>query len=301
MGGAFAVVPGIVSVREERRDERQRNIIALEEKMARDENASKLAIAAILRETTGHRQVKDEAETSFKESEEKLEFLKKEQDEVSTKIEEAAEKGTELGQVRLDVQTQLAATKTNLEPLQRNAEELAVQRKAIEQELNGVRATTQTLQSQLDKLTDQREGILVDFREREKFYRETIKTPPWFYYGDKLNLAVTNARPSGVGVFLPIGFQNGIKKGMEFLVRRIDPTALCRRSRRLRATLVQSNYCFAEEIVGFGEPGLFLRANEKLEIERSGETVRNSDVPKGSDSEKKPVSQELPPEKISGS
>ena len=302
-GGAFGFVPGIVREKENRRDERNGAIIALKGKMAEDENASIIAIAAVLRETTGHREVKDEAEAALKESEEKLEFLQAEEEKVGKEIEETEKEGIDLGQVRLDVQAKVADTKIRLEPLQRNADELAAQRKALEEELAGVRMGNQTLQTQLDKLVAKRDEILVDFREREKFYRKTIKIPPWFYYGDKLNLAVTNARPSGTGVFLPIGIENGVKGGMEFLARRIDPTAPSRRSRRLRATLVQSNYCFAEEIPGFGEPGISLRAGENLEIERSGETSRDQEKSAGRQDEKTdaiPASQDSSAETVSG-
>ena len=238
-GGAFGFVPGIVREKENRRDERNGAIIALKGKMAEDENASNIAIAAVLRETTGHREVKDEAEAALKESEEKLEFLQAEEEKVGKEIEETEKEGIDLGQVRLDVQAKVADTKIRLEPLQRNADELAAQRKALEEELAGVRMGNQTLQTQLDKLVAKRDEILVDFREREKFYRKTIKIPPWFYYGDKFNLAVTNARPSGTGVFLPIGIENGVKGGMEFLARRIDPTAPGRRSRHGASNLHQ--------------------------------------------------------------
>ena len=272
--------------------------------MAEDENASIIAIAAVLRETTGHREVKDEAEAALKESEEKLEFLQAEEEKVGKEIEETEKEGIDLGQVRLDVQAKVADTKIRLEPLQRNADELAAQRKALEEELAGARMENQTLQAQLDKLVAEREEILVDFREREKFYREIIKTPPWIYYGDKLNVSVTNARPSGGGVFLPIGYQDGLKSGMEFLARRIDPTAPSRRSCRLRATLVQLNYCFAEEIPGFGEPDLFLRTGENLEIERSGETTQDSEKSIGNQVEQTyetPVLQESLDGNVSGS
>ena len=270
-------MPGIVNEKENLRDERSGDIADLKKEMAEDENASSIAIATILRETVSQREVKDETEAALRETEEKIEFLQKEKGKAEEEVEEAQKEGMGLGQDRLAAETKLAEIKTDLVPLQRNSDELAAQRKALEEELAGIRNGNETLQAQLNKLVAKREEILVDFREREKFYRETIKTPPWIYYGDKVSLKVTNVRPSGVGLFLPIGYGHGVKDGMEFLARRIDPTAPSRRSRRLRITLVQSNYCFAEEIPGFGEPDLFLRAEETLEIERSGETNLDKD------------------------
>jgi hypothetical protein len=40
---------------------------------------------------------------------------------------------------------------------------------------------------------------------------------------------------------------------------------------------VQSNYCFAEEIPGFGEPNVFLKADEQIEIERSGDSTQEEE------------------------
>ena len=271
-GVAFAFVPGNVTDKENRRDVRQRDLDELKAKMIADENASKAAISRIMRETTGFRDEKDEAAGKLKEIEEKISFLKKQKEEVAEEMKKAEEERLVVAEAKASTQTELSKVMEDINPLKVTSDQLAAQRKALQDEMAVVREENQSLQTKLDKLTLQRDQILVDFREREKFYRETIQTPPWIYYGDKLNLEVTNSRSSGSGVFLPIGFENGLKSGMEFLVRRVDPTAPSSRSRRIRATLVQSNYCFAEEISGFGESGIFLKADEKIELERSGET-----------------------------
>jgi hypothetical protein len=242
--------------------------------MVVDENASKLALAAVFREISGHREAIDEAQGAFKETNEKVDFLKSELAKVAEELKEAETESEGLVPSRLDVQSKLAEVNARLEPLETAEDSIITTRKGLEVELGVVQKENQALQAKLDKLIFSREEILVDFRDRQKFYRDSIKTPPWIYYADKLNVTVTNARPSGAGVFLPVGYQDGMKKGMEFLVRRTAPNAPSRRSRRLRATLVQSNYCFAEEIFGFGEPNVFLQADEKIEIERSGDSTQ---------------------------
>ncbi len=273
-GIAFAIVPGIVAEKEKRQADREDSIETLKKEMVVDENASKLALAVVFREISGHREAIDAAQSALKEANEKVDFLKSELAKVTEELKEAEMKSEGLFPSRQEVQSKLAEANGRLEPLKTNANEIANTRKGLEEELASVQKINQTLQSKLDKLIFAREQILVDFREREKFYRDSIKTPPWIYYADKLNVTVTNVRPSGVGVFLPVGYQDGMKKGMEFLVRRTAPNAPSSRSRRLRATLVQSNYCFAEEIPGFGEPHLFLQVDEKIEIERSGDSMQ---------------------------
>ena len=276
-GIAFAIVPGIVAEKEERRADREDSIENLKKEMVVDENASKLALAAVFREISEHREAIDEAQGAFKETKEKIDYLKSELAKVAEEFKEAETQSEGLVPSRLDAQSKLAEVNARLGPLKTDADGIAATRKGLEVELAGVQKESQTLQAKLDKLILAREQILVDFRDREKFYRDSIKTPPWIYYADKLNVTVTNARPSGAGVFLPVGYQDGIKKGMEFLVRRTAPNAPSRRSRRLRATLVQSNYCFAEEIPGFGEPNVFLKADEQIEIERSGDSTQEEE------------------------
>jgi len=273
-GIAFAIVPGIVAEKEKLRADREDSIEKLNIKMVADENASKFALASVFREISGHREAIDEAKGSLKESNDKVDFLKSELAKVTAELTTAVSESEAFIPARLDVQSKLAEINARLEPLNTAKDAIAATRKGLEEELASIQKENQTLQTKLDKLILDREQILVDFRDREKFYRDIIKAPPWIYYADKLNVTVTNARPSGSGVFLPLGYEDGMKKGMEFLVRRTSPNAPSRRSRRLRATLVQSNYCFAEEIPGFGEPTVFLQVDEKIEIERSGDSTK---------------------------
>ena len=291
-GIAFAIVPGIVAEKEKRSADRKDSIDNLKKEMVVDENASKLALAAVFREISGHREAIDEAQGTFKETKEKVDFLESELAQVAEELKEAEAESEELVPSRLDAQSKLAEVNARLEPLKANANGISATRQGLEEELGGVQKDNQALQTKLDKLIFAREQILVDFREREKFYRDSIKTPPWIYYADKMNVTVTNARPSGAGVFLPVGYQDGMKKGMEFLVRRTAPDAPSRRSRRLRATLVQSNYCFAEEIPGFGEANVFLQVDEKIEIERSGDSTKEDVSTFGKEVDSSPTSSE---------
>ena len=291
-GIAFAIVPGIVAEKEKRSADRKDSIENLRKEMVVDENASKLALAAVFREISGHREAIDEAQGTFKETQEKVDFLESELAKVAEELKEAEAESEELVLSRLDVQSKLAEVNARLEPLKANANGISATRQGLEEELGGVQKENQALQAKLDKLIFAREQILVDFRDREKFYRESIKTPPWIYYADKMNITVTNARPSGAGVFLPVGYQDGMKKGMEFLVRRTAPGAPSRRSRRLQATLVQSNYCFAEEIPGFGEANVFLQVDEKIEIERSGDSTQEDVSTFGKEVDSSPSSSE---------
>ena len=103
---------------------------------------------------------------------------------------------------------------------------------------------------------------------------KSIERPPWLYYGDKTRIKVINVRPSMTGVFLPLGFGDGVKRDMEFLVRRIDSTVPTKRSWRFKLKIVQSDYCFAVIMPEFGDQNIPIRSGEEVELERSGNLVR---------------------------
>ena len=173
-GIAFAIVPGIVAEKEKRSADRKDSIENLKKEMVVDENASKLALAAVFREISGHREAIDEAQGTFKETKEKVDFLESELAKVAEELKEAEAESEELVPSRLDAQSKLAEVNARLEPLKANANGISATRQGLEEELGGVQKDNQDLQTKLDKLIFAREQILVDFREREKFYRDFL-------------------------------------------------------------------------------------------------------------------------------
>jgi hypothetical protein len=76
------------------------------------------------------------------------------------------------------------------------------------------------------------------------------------------------------GVFLPLGIGEGVKRDMEFLVRRPDSSAQTKRSWRFKLKIVQSDYSFAVILPEYGDQNIPMRAGEEIEMERSGNIAR---------------------------
>lgn len=266
-------MPGIVREKERNRDQEQAAIDALILQMAKDVNASRIAISEVVAEVRAMDDAISVAEDALQDRENALEVARVAGEAALEAYEEVEAENETLAKTDAEAQAKLDQLRADLVPLVRKAEELASQRKALETELAEARKAADSLQSRFDSLAGIRNTIVEGFAKHREFYRESIKPPAWIYYGDKLNVTVANVRPSGAGAFLPLGVRDGLRTGMEFLVRRNDPNASGRRSRRVRATLVQDNFSFVEEMSGFGEPGRFLKQGETIELERSGETV----------------------------
>ena len=161
-----------------------------------------------------------------------------------------------------------------LSPLQQEEGEIKAAHAIVEKELANVRASTGELQGQLDALRQERETLRRLYEERSAELRERIDEPPWVYYGNKVRTKIMNVRPSMTGVFLPLGIGEGVKRDMEFLVRRPDSSAQTKRSWRCKLKIVQSDYSFAVILPEFGDQDIPMRAGEEIEMERSGNIAR---------------------------
>ena len=144
------------------------------------------------------------------------------------------------------------------------------ERTDLDDRLADGRTSNDELQAKLSVLKDKRDAIRRNYEERSAKLREKIEEPPWVYYGDKTRTKVMNVRPSMTGVFLPLGVGDGVKRGMEFLVRRSAPPAPTLKSWRFKLKIVQSDYSFAVIMPEFGDQDIPMRAGEAVEMERSG-------------------------------
>ncbi len=184
------------------------------------------------------------------------------------------EENAALPQQVLDLTTAKGQADAALAPLQQEEGEIKAEHAIVEKELADVRASTGELQGQLDALRQERETLRRLYEERSAELRERIDEPPWVYYGNKVRTKIMNVRPSMTGVFLPLGIGEGVKRDMEFLVRRPDSSAQTKRSWRCKLKIVQSDYSFAVILPEFGDQGIPMRTGEEIEMERSGNIAR---------------------------
>jgi predicted RNase H-like nuclease (RuvC/YqgF family) len=157
-----------------------------------------------------------------------------------------------------------------LRPMQQSEEAIKATRVSLEKQLAQRNSFNGGLQADLNALREKREAIQRKYEERSAELLKKVERPPWLYYGDKTRVAVMNVRPSMTGVFLPLGVDKGVKRGMEFLVRRINAATPTKRSWRFKLKIVQSDYCFAVIMPEFGDQNIPIRSGEEVELERSG-------------------------------
>ncbi len=169
-----------------------------------------------------------------------------------------------------ELRTTLASARQKTAPFEQDETDMKAERADLDSKLVEIRMSIGGLQAKLSVLKDKREVIRRNYEERSAVLREKIEEPPWVYYGDKTQTKVMNVRPSMTGVFLPLGIGDGLKRGTEFLVRRLAPPVPTRKSWPFKLKIVQSDYSFAIIMPEFGDQDIPLRAGEEVEMERSG-------------------------------
>jgi len=265
---------GEVTLRKAELDDIEAKLKATKDKTRAVEVDSNATKATLIQET-------NKLEEEDKAVTEEMNALKTQADALAKAIadEEAnlaliAEENVALPQQVLDLTTAKGQAEATLAPLKQEEGEIKAEHAMVEKELADVRASTGELQSQLDALREERETLRRLYEERSAELRERIDEPPWVYYGNKVRTKIMNVRPSMTGVFLPLGIGEGVKRDMEFLVRRPDSSAQTKRSWRVKLKIVQSDYSFAVILPEFGDQDIPMRAGEEIEMERSGNIAR---------------------------
>ncbi|MBG30121.1 MAG: hypothetical protein CMI31_08985 [Opitutae bacterium] len=265
---------GEVTLRKAELDDIEAKLKAAKDKTRAVEADSNATKATLIQET-------NQLEEEDKAVTEEMNTLKTQADALAKAIadEEAnlaliVEENAALPQQVLDLTSVKGQAEAALAPLKQEEGEIKAEHAMVEKELADVRASTGELQSQLDALQQERETLRRLYEERSAELRERIDEPPWVYYGNKVRTKIMNVRPSMTGVFLPLGIGEGVKRDMEFLVRRPDSSAQTKRSWRFKLKIVQSDYSFAVILPEYGDQNIPMRAGEEIEMERSGNIAR---------------------------
>tara|TARA_B110000305_G_scaffold122821_1_gene137567 strand:+ start:822 stop:1727 length:906 start_codon:yes stop_codon:yes gene_type:complete len=110
----------------------------------------------------------------------------------------------------------------------------------------------------------------------EEFVRlmEGIKKPFHFYYSESNEVLIASRAPSGKGIFINFGYEDGFRENMEFLTKNENASSPL--SFRLKAKLVQKNFSYLEfldetQVIDSS----FATEGQSLILTRSGEIILN--------------------------
>lgn len=241
-----------------------------------DKNESDLALSTLYRTRVDFRDKEEELQSKIQNLESEIsgftpklaEFEK----EISSRSEEFSILDEKLTNAR--------------EPMEEIIEEklpFEKKKKSVEEELGKLTQSLATAKRESDLVDNNFKNLEIKRKmARENFEEELgrlmagIKKPYHFYYTEKKDVLVTNRAPSGKGIFINHGYEEGMRENMEFITKNENATSEL--SFRLKATLVQKKFSFLEFLnpLQTKDPS-FASNGQNLRLTRSGESLIEND------------------------
>ncbi len=173
----------------------------------------------------------------------------------------------------------LASASEPIEEIEEKSLPLDEKKKLIEEELATltqslfkVKSETEQVESNFKTLEVRRNVAIENFEEEKSRLMNGIKKPYHFYYAENKNILVSNRAPSGKGIFINHGYEEGFRENMEFITKNENASSTL--PFRLKATLVQKKFSFLEFLNPLQvKDSSFASNGQNLRLTRSGESL----------------------------
>ncbi len=236
-----------------------------------DKNKSEALITDLYRERSKMRQNIEDLENNIEKLGKDIELIEPLMEKIKgeTKIidDELSLISAELKQSEIPLESIL---KENETVFQRHTDLLELRRKSLEK-LESLRKQADSLVGDLTALSRERQVAQSNFSSKREEILLELKHPGHLYYGDETEVSVSSKAPSGKGVFIDQGRENGFRENMLFTVKKSpSPEEI---PLVLRSAIVEDEFSFLELIeLGSSSKSLNVEDGEKLFLIRTGDS-----------------------------
>ncbi len=236
-----------------------------------DKNKSEALITDLYRERSKMRQNIEDLENNIEKLGKDIELIEPLMEKIKgeTKIidDELSLISAELKQSEIPLESIL---KENETVFQRHTDLLELRRKSLEK-LESLRKQADSLVGDLTALSRERQVAQSNFSSKREEILLELKHPGHLYYGDETEVSVSSKAPSGKGVFIDQGRENGFRENMLFTVKKSpSPEEI---PLVLRSAIVEDEFSFLELIeLGSSSKSLNMEDGEKLFLIRTGDS-----------------------------
>tara|TARA_B100001093_G_scaffold125245_1_gene117820 strand:+ start:60 stop:935 length:876 start_codon:yes stop_codon:yes gene_type:complete len=236
-----------------------------------DKNKSEALITDLYRERSKMRQSIEDLENNIEKLGKDIELIEPLMEKIKGEIniidDELLLVSGELKQSELPLESIL---KENETVFQRHTDLLELHRKSLEV-LESLRKQADSLVGDLTALSKERQVAQSNFSSQREEILLELKHPGHLYYGDETEVSVSSKAPSGKGVFIDQGRENGFRENMLFTVKKTPfPEEI---PFILRTTIVEDEFSFLEFIeLGSSSKSLNVEDGEKLFLIRTGDS-----------------------------
>ncbi len=245
-------------------------LVNLQSQMESDKNKTENEELELSKQSTAFRERTDLAKAEELEIDEELEGISAKSEELDKQVAEKKEELESLKQELAKAKIPLGEIELQGKPLFEREISLKESIKKLESDLAVQKEKADAIAAELAVLETKRKISEENFNSEKERLTADVKKPYHLHFADKKEVVVRNKVPSGKGVFIDVGYRDGFRNGMEFLVEKLnDRSAL---PFRAELGLVQDSYSYLKfvSVEGSGFSPDSLREDERILLTRSG-------------------------------
>ena len=237
--------------------------------LEKDQNESTKVLNSLFRQRGDLRIKTQEFLSSSEEAEKEMMFL-------SSKIPNLEEKVSKLGEELEKIQKEISfqevkinEKKDEINPSLKRAEVLNAELNQLQNIFSNKNIEKKSIENSVFSLETKERVALEAYSSRKADLLSEIQKPPYLYYGDEIEVQVRNVSPSGNGIFISLGSEQGFRESMYFLAKFGTEPEL--KYSFLVASLVQENLTFLKKVdFGIDQNNILFDEQEKVLLSRSG-------------------------------
>ena len=241
-----------------------------------DKNESDLGLSTLYRARVEYRDKEEETLSKINSLKSEVDGFTPRLSSIEKEIKAKSDELSQLEQKLSSAREPITEISLQIKPIEQQQKLLDEEKFKLMQSLSLVTSEASQIESNFENLEVKRNTATENFIEEQNRLMDGIKKPYHIYYAENKEVVVANRAPSGKGIFINNGYEDGLRENMEFITRNENATSNL--SFRLKVTLVQKTFSFLEFFDKLQvEDASFASVGQKLSLIRSGEFKEETD------------------------
>jgi hypothetical protein len=241
-----------------------------------DKNESDLALSTLYRARVEYRDKEEETLSKINSLKSEVDGFGPRLSSIEKEIEAKSDELSKLEQKLSSAREPITEISLQIKPIEQERKLLEEEKTKLMQTLSLVTGEASQIESSFENLEIKRNVATGNFIKERNRLMDGIKKPHHIYYAENKEVVVANRAPSGKGIFINNGYEDGLRENMEFITRNENATSNL--SFRLKVTLVQKTFSFLEFMDELQiKDSSFASVGQNLSLIRSGEFMEETD------------------------
>ena len=241
-----------------------------------DKNESDLALSTLYRARVEYRDKEEETLSKINSLKSEVDGFGPRLSSIEKEIEAKSDELSKLEQKLSSAREPITEISLQIKPIEQEKKLLEEEKTKLMQTLSLVTGEASQIESSFENLEIKRNVATGNFIKERNRLMDGIKKPHHIYYAENKEVVVANRAPSGKGIFINNGYEDGLRENMEFITRNENATSNL--SFRLKVTLVQKTFSFLEFMDELQiKDSSFASVGQNLSLIRSGEFMEETD------------------------